>query len=195
MRFTRPSDSVSGFAPKRTLHRLSRDESGTTAIEFGMVAIPFFMFVFALIGIAFYFFIMTSLDKGMDQTSRLVRTGQAQNTNMTVDQFKQKICDSAGGWIKCNKVQVFVQKYPDWSSVKPQPCLNSSGNVNTNSASGSDLISQYSGVSSDIVIVTTCYKWEFAASIPYFRMGNMSDNSMMLQSSTAFRSEPYAPGS
>ena len=59
-----------------------------------------------------YFFVMNSLDKGMDQTSRLVRTGQAQKTNMTVNDFKQNICNSAGGWIKCNKVQVFVQKYP-----------------------------------------------------------------------------------
>lgn len=183
------------LAGRAGLYRLRRDESGTTAIEFGMVAVPFLMFVFALVGIAFYFFIMTSLDKGMDQTSRLVRTGQAQNSNMTVDQFKQKICSSAGGWIKCNKVQVFVTKYPDWSSVQPQKCVDNSGNVVTNSASGSDLISQYSGSASDIVMVTTCYKWEFTASIPYFKLGNMNDNSMMLQSATAFRSEPYTPNS
>lgn len=196
MRLTcRTGGAIERFAAKHPFLRLARDESGTTAIEFGMVAIPFLMFVFALIGIAFYFFIMTSLDKGMDQTSRLVRTGQAQNTNMTVDQFRQKICDSAGGWIKCNKVQVFVQKYPDWSSVQPQACLDASGNVVTNSAPGGNLISQYTGSSSEIVMVTTCYKWEFTASIPYFKIGNMSDKSMMLQSSTAFRSEPYAPAS
>lgn len=191
----RPGTAVERFAHRFGLIRLTKDESGTTAIEFGMVAIPFLMFVFALVGIAFYFFIMTSLDKGMDQSSRLVRTGQAQNANMTVNDFKTKVCNSAGGWIKCNKVQVFVQKFPDWASVKPQPCIDSNGNIVTNSASGSDLISQYSGASSDIVIVTTCYKWEFTASIPYFKLGNMSDNSMMLQSSTAFRSEPYTPNS
>lgn len=191
----RPGTALEQIAKRSSLTRLSKDESGTTAIEFGMVAVPFLMFVFALIGIAFYFFINTSLDKGMDQTSRLVRTGQAQNQNMTVDQFKQQICNSAGGWIKCNKVQVFVAKYPDWSAVTPQKCVDNSGNVVTNGASGSDLISQYSGSASDIVMVTTCYKWEFTASIPFFKLGNMTDNSMMLQSATAFRSEPYTPNS
>ncbi len=168
------------------------DQDGATAIEFAMVSAPFFILVFMLIGFALYFFVMNSLDKGMDQTSRLVRTGQAQKTNMTVNDFKQGVCDSAGGWIKCNKVQVFVQKYPDWQSVSPQACLNSDGSVVTNSASGGDPIATYSGTASDIVVVTTCYKWEFAQQIPYVKLGNMSDGSMMMQTATAFRTEPYA---
>ncbi len=153
---------------------------------------PFFILIFMLIGFALYFFVMNSLDKGMDQTSRLVRTGQAQKANMTVNDFKNNICNSAGGWIKCNMVQVFVQKYPDWQSVVPQPCLNVDGSVVTNNASGTDKIAQYSGTASDIVIVTTCYKWEFAQKIPFVKLGNMSDKSMMMQTATAFRTEPYA---
>lgn len=168
-----------------------KNEDGATAIEFAMVAGPFFILVFMLIGFALYFFVMNSLDKGMDQTSRLVRTGQAQKANMTVNDFKQGVCTGAGGWIKCNKVEVFVQKFADWSSVQPQACLNSSGAQVTNGASGSDPIATYSGASSDIVVVTTCYKWEFAQSIPYVKIGNMADGSMMMQTTTAFRTEPY----
>lgn len=168
-----------------------RNQDGTTAIEFAMVATPFFILVFGLIGFALYFFVMNSLDKGMDQTSRLVRTGQAQKSNMTVNDFKQSICNGAGEWIKCNKVEIFVQKFPDWQSVSPQACLNSSGAQVTNSASGSDPIANYSGASSDIVLVTTCYKWDFAQNIPFVKLGNMSDGSMMMQTATAFRTEPY----
>ena len=69
--------------------------------------------------------------------------------------------------------------------------MNSSGAQVTNSASGSDPIATYSGASSNIVVVTTCYKWEFAQSIPYVKLGNMSDGSMMMQTATAFRTEPY----
>lgn len=168
-----------------------KNEDGTTAIEFAMVATPFFILVFMLIGFALYFFVMNSLDKGMDQTSRLVRTGQAQKANMTVNDFKQGVCKGAGDWIKCNKVEVFVQKFPNWQSVSPQTCLNASGAQVTNSASGSDPIATYSGASSDIVLVTTCYKWEFAQNIPFVKLGNMSDGSMMMQTATAFRTEPY----
>jgi Flp pilus assembly protein TadG len=169
-----------------------KDQEGATAIEIAMVAGPFFILIFMLIRFALYFFVMNSLDKGMDQTSRLVRVGQAQKTNMTVNDFKQAVCKSAGGWITCNKVEVFVQKFPDWQSLSPKACLNAAGAPVTNGASGTHLIAQYSGTSSEIVLVTTCYKWEFAQSIPYVKLGNMSDGSMMMQTSTAFRTEPYA---
>jgi len=173
------------------LFRFKKNEDGATAIEFAMVAGPFFILVFMLIGFALYFFVMNSLDKGMDQTSRLVRTGQAQKSKMTVNDFKQGVCNGAGKWVKCNKVEVFVQKFPNWQSITPQACLNSSGAQVTNNASGSDPIATYSGTSSDIVVVTTCYKWEFAQSIPYVKLGNMSDGAMMMQTATAFRTEPY----
>ncbi len=79
-----------------SLRRLQREEDGATAIEFAIVATPFLMFIFALIGCAFYFFMMNSVEKGMDQSGRLIRTGQAVSSKMTVNQFKQKICDGAG---------------------------------------------------------------------------------------------------
>jgi hypothetical protein len=42
-----------------------------------------------------------------------------------------------------------------------------------------------------VVIVTACYQWDFTAKLPIIKLGNMSNGSMMLQSATAFRSEPY----
>ena len=178
------------IAVRLGLRQLQRDEHGTAAIEFAIVSVPFFMMIFALIGISAYFFVFTSLDRGMDKMSRQVRTGEA--AGMTVSSFKQGVCDNAGGWIECPKVQVFVQSNADWSTVTPQSCLNSAGQVVTNTANGTDLITKYSGGASDVVVVTTCYKWALPAQIPFFRFGNMSDGSMMMQSTTALRSEPYA---
>ncbi len=181
------------LAEKLGYKGLKHNEDGTTAIEFAIVAVPFFMFLFALIGISMFFFVMTSIDKGMDKQSRKIRTGEAQSTNMTVNDFKQAVCASAGTWIKCPSVQIFVQHFPDWAQVQPQACLNGSGQVVTNNAGGSDKIAQYSGTASEVVLVTTCYKWDFAKKLPYLKLGNMSDNAMMMQSATAFRTEPYTP--
>jgi Flp pilus assembly protein TadG len=175
----------------RRLLGFKNDENGVTTLEFAMVATPFFMLIFMLAGFSLYFFVFNSLEKGMDQTSRLVRTGQAQNSSMTVNDFKQAICDAAGEWIRCPKVQVFVQKYADWSSVSPRACTNSDGTVAINTANGSDPISTQTGTQDQIVIVTTCYKWEFAQSIPFVKFGNMADGSFMMQTATAFRTEPY----
>jgi Flp pilus assembly protein TadG len=182
---------------KRRGHLFKTDEAGSTAIEFAIVATPFLMFIFGLIGCALYFFTTSSIEKGMDQTSRLVRTGEAVTDKMTVDQFKQDVCSGAGNWIDCKKLQIFVKSYSDgWAGLNganPQPCVED-GAVVTNEAPGTDLIAIYSGTASDVVVVTACYKWDFTAKLPFLKLGNMADGSMMLQTATSFRSEPY-PGS
>jgi Flp pilus assembly protein TadG len=176
------------------LSRFKRQEEGSTAVEFAIVSTPFLMFIFALIGCAYYFFVMSSIEKGMDQSSRLIRTGQAVSENMTVDQFKQSICDGSGQWIKCSKLQIFVKHYTDWSTLNsdtPQPCIDVNKNVITNSAPGSAYIATYSGTASDVVVVTACYKWDFTSKLPFMTIGNMTDGSLMMQTATAFRTEPF----
>jgi Flp pilus assembly protein TadG len=177
-----------------SLMRFKRQDEGSTAVEFAIVSTPFLMFIFALIGCAYYFFVMSSIEKGMDQSSRLIRTGQAVSENMTVDQFKQAICNGAGQWIKCAKMQIFVKHYTDWSTLNsdtPQPCVDTNKNVITNTAPGSSYIATYSGTASDVVIVTACYKWDFTSKLPFFTLGNMTDGSLMMQTATAFRTEPF----
>ncbi len=179
------------WAQQSAIRFLTRHNDGTSAIEFAIVAVPFFMFVFGLMGVASYFFIMTSIDKGMEQNSRLIRTGQAQTADMTVNEFKQAVCNKAGSWVKCNKLQIFVQKFADWNQVQPQPCLANNAAV-VNTANGNDKLAQYAGEANDIVLVTACYRWEFASKVPFFQMGQMSDGSLMMQNTTAFRTEPYS---
>ncbi|MBS0251695.1 MAG: pilus assembly protein [Proteobacteria bacterium] len=190
-----------------SLRRFNRDERGATAVEFAIVLTPFLMFIFALIGCSLYFFVSNSLERGMDQTSRLIRTGEAVTDKMTVAQFKQAICDSAGGWIKCDKLQVWAQSWSSWSAIGVNnptddtgfnsngihSCVDQNNTASVNNRNPTDPIATYTGGASDVVIVTTCYQWEYASRIPYIRLGNMQNGTMMIQSSTAFRTEPF-PG-
>lgn len=190
-----------------SLRRFSRDDRGATAVEFAILLTPFLMFVFALIGCALYFFVSNTLERGMDQTSRLIRTGEAVTDKMTVAQFKQTICDSAGGWIKCDKLQVWAQSWTDWSAIGTNNptddtgfnsngihrCVDANNTASVNNRNPGDLIATYTGGASNVVVVTTCYQWEYASKIPFLHLGNMQDGTMMIQSSTAFRTEPF-PG-
>lgn len=206
---------MAGLAPPRRrpslkfaiLRRFTRDDRGATAVEFAIVLTPFLMFIFALIGCSLYFFVSNSLERGMDQTSRLIRTGEAVTDQMTVAQFKQSICDSAGGWIKCDKLQVWAQSWSDWSTIGVKnptddtgfnangihSCVDQNNTASVNNRNPNDPIATYTGGASDVVIVTTCYQWEYASKIPFIRLGNMQNGTMMIQSSTAFRTEPF-PG-
>lgn len=174
----------------RSFDRLRGDEAGATAVEFAAVVVPFLTLVFGFVGVSFYFFIMNSVEKGMDQTSRLVRTGQAQAQGMTVKEFKQSICDKAGDWIKCDDLQIFPATATNWNLVAPKPCVVNNV-VQTTSVNENDKIGQHVGCASKIVTLTACYKWNFTQNIPFVDFGNMGDGSYMLQAATAFRSEPY----
>jgi TadE-like protein len=191
--------------------RLCRNEDGTTAIEFAAVAAPFFMFVFGIIGISMHYFVMNSIEKGMDQASRLIRTGQAQTNDYTVGEFKNYLCNKANsrssldangdavdlktdlgdGHIKCGDLEIFLQKRADWQGVQPEPCVNVDGTKRVNSTNESDPLATHAGTESDVVLVTACYEWQFTKKIPFLKF-DTADNAMVMQSATAFRTEPYA---
>ena len=191
--------------------RLCRNEDGTTAIEFAVVAAPFFMFVFGIIGISMHYFVMNSIEKGMDQASRLIRTGQAQTNNFTVGEFKNYLCNKANsrasedsngdavdlktdlgdGHVKCDDLEIFLQKAANWQDLNPEPCVDVSGTKRVNSTNSADPLATHAGTESDVVLVTACYEWQFTKKIPFLRF-DTSDNAMIIQSATAFRTEPYA---
>ena len=41
------------------------------------------------------------------------------------------------------------------------------------------------------MLVTTCYEWQLAGSMPFLRLGHMNNGSALIQASTTFMTEPY----
>jgi hypothetical protein len=175
------------------VRRWLRNDDGAAAIEFAIVALPFFMFVFGILGIGLYFLASSSLEYGVEAAARKVRTGQAQKGAVTVGQFKQDVCDAAGSYIDCSKLSVIVQHASSWSGITPQACLDSRGNMVGSTGGAGDLMSTYTGTASEVVLVTLCYQWDLATTFGFMNLGKNSDGSgpAVVQASTAFRSEPY----
>ena len=67
---------------------------GTAGIEFGIVALPFFALMFAIIEVSLIYFGNVTLENGMNEAARLVRTGQLQASGGTIDDFKDAICEN-----------------------------------------------------------------------------------------------------
>ena len=170
-----------------------RNDEGVAAIEFAIVALPFFLFVFGIIGIGLYFLASTSLEYGAESAARKVRTGEADKGDMTVGEFKQLVCDAAGTYIKCSNVAVLVQHATTWSGVSPQSCTDSKGAMVGSTGQSGELIAKYSGGASEVVLVTLCYRWELADSFKFLKLGSGSDGSgpAIIQASTAFKTEPW----
>jgi Flp pilus assembly protein TadG len=169
------------------ISRWRADKSGATAVEFAIVGMPFLMFLYGIIGIGLYFFTTFTLENGLEQASRLIRTGQAQKAGMTDVQFKNTVCSFIPGFVDCqNKLLVNVRSFAEADMtpvVSRGECLNNGSLTN--------LTTYTPGAATQVVLVTLCFEWEFANKIPFIRLGDMNGGSRLIQAATAFRTEPY----
>src|SRR3712207_8656069 len=80
-----------------TLRRFRKDQDGATAVEFGLIAVPFLGLLFAIVETALMFWSTQVLETAVANASRTIYTGQFQGTN---DQnaadigakFKKEVC-------------------------------------------------------------------------------------------------------
>jgi Flp pilus assembly protein TadG len=155
------------------------DDRGTTAIEFAMVAAPFFLFAFAIMGIGLQFFTINALEHGVEAAARQIRTGQMQGGKSdgdggtvpnTIQDFKNLVCSEAGSYISgeldesnnCtnDKLVLHISSGASWSDVSATPCLDADGNLTAMDAEAGDDINSKTGGSSQVVLVTACYQWD-----------------------------------
>jgi hypothetical protein len=190
-----PPPKLPGFFRRSRLARPGwlRNDEGVAAVEFAIVALPFFLFIFGIIGFGLYFLASTSLEYGAESAARKVRTGEANKGEMTVGEFKQLVCDAAGTYINCSKLAVLVQHAATWSGVAPQSCTDDKGGMVGSTGDPGESISKYAGGASEVVLVTLCYKWDLADSFKFLKMGSGPDGSgpAIIQASTAFKTEPW----
>ena len=180
------------------LGRFHDNQRGTTAIEYAMVAGPFLMFVFGIFALGLHYLATNSIERAVFTASRAIRTGQAQKSSMTANEFKAAVCAEAAPYIDCNMLQVHIQNKDTWNEITPTNCINNGSMAS--GGNGSDVIGDRAGGASKIVMVTACYEWITAKYIPYYMKDEngewrttppLESGNMVLQAATVFRTEPY----
>jgi Flp pilus assembly protein TadG len=182
--------------------RLRRDaDKGSAAVEFAMVAPVFFLILMATIESGVIFFAQSVLQNAVNDTARLVRTGQTacfslnggKCTAMNADQFRAKVCNEVSTLLSnCSAdangnsdLQFDVKAYPSgFTGVSNSSPLNA----------GQDLPNMTSfdvGNACDVVLVRAFYKWPVFTPGLSFLLGNMAGGKHLLATAAAFRNEPY----
>ena len=170
----------------RAARAISRDRRGSVAIEFSLIAIPFFMLLFGVLEVGIIFFGSSMLEKATADAGRLIRTGQAQEQQMTQQQFHDYICTQVSLLLSCGaNLQVDVEAYSDFGDVQIPDPIGPDGKLNQN------LDNYQLGVAGNIVLVRTFYTWDIITPLlkPFF--ANLANGQRLLSSSSAFRNEPF----
>ncbi len=190
---SRASLPLSAPASRLARGRFRKDEGGAAALEFAGVVIPFLIFILGIMGSGLQFFAMNALEHGVETAARQIRTGQAQTSSMTVAQFKTAVCNAAGSFIKCDDahMSILVQNQASWGAIAAQSCKNG-GALAASTGTGTDLVKTYSGDDGRVVLITVCYKWDSTNGLYMYSPDKLSDGSVLMQASTAFRTECYA---
>ncbi len=167
------------------VYRFRRDDSGVTAVEFGMVALPFLMLLFAIMEVSLSFFSTMLVENAVESAARLIRTGQAQTAGFDENQFKQQICDKIFVLASCeSELRLDVRTYNGFQDIQMQSPVDANGEFTDNY--NFDM-----GSADQIVVVRAFYKWGLMNRIPGLGISNLSDGSLLINASTVFKNEPF----
>jgi Flp pilus assembly protein TadG len=88
---------------RRLLRRYRRSQSGVTAIEFAIVAPPFFMLLMAIFEVGIMLFSEYVIEHGVGQAARMIRTGEVQLQPMSDAEFKELVCGKLATFLDCEE--------------------------------------------------------------------------------------------
>ena len=176
----KPSSGRSMFA------RLLRGRSGAAAVEFALVAGPTIALLLAILQIGIIYFAEETLETAVEETARLVLTGQAQSQGLTQSQFSQALCTNSPGLFSCAGFMVNLQPATSFATANtgaPTLTYNASGNV-------TNVWNYNPGNPGDVMVMQVMYQWPVFLGPLGFNLANLPNGTRLLMSTAVFRNEP-----
>jgi Flp pilus assembly protein TadG len=176
-------------ACRRFLRRFSKDKSAATAVEFALVATPFFFMLLGITEMTTSYFASVQLENAMETVARQIRTGEVQAANMNQAQFTNLLCNAAAPIIPCDaNLVVDVRVFQNFGGVQNDPPILPNGAPNP-----AFQLTYNPGTAGDIVLARAFYIWQFHTPMLGTLLSNIGGSNRLLQSSAVFRNEPWQP--
>ncbi|MEX3011043.1 TadE/TadG family type IV pilus assembly protein [Hoeflea sp. TYP-13] len=180
--------------------RFRRNENGAAAIEFALLAIPFFLLIFAIIETCIAFAAEQTLNYAVDKLGRQLRTGQitfatGEATDKTEAEFRTMLCDEVSMMFSCgadvdDRLFVDLQNYATFASI-PTSVPVVGGKLDDSGFAFNP------GGASTINMLRAYYTWKVTVDLfrPYIANitadGESQANYYLIVATTAYRNEAY----
>lgn len=199
---TRPNGNFAGR--RGGLSRLIGSRDGVAAIEFAILAIPFFLIVFAIIETFVAYAGEQLLENAVDTMAREIRTGQITYnrnpaTDMDASAFRAAFCDEINIMLSCasggstQKLYLDVRTFSDFANMPTGIPRQGGGSFGALDTSGFDY---NPGGPGSYNMVRAYYRWHIVADLvrPYIsneRPGGGTESDYLMVATTAFANENY----
>lgn len=176
----------------RRMRRFGSDRRGTAAVEFGMLALPFFSILCVVFQAGLQLVTQQSLDDAVDRASRSLFTGDFQATadgTPSADRMRAIMCKGAV-FLSCSDLKLDVSSSASFGAAAPAEPYDAKAK-NWNTAFGKT----FGCPSGDAVVTITA-----AVPVPVYFSVLMPSGAVMpggrqlLVSTAVFRAEPYPTG-
>ncbi|HAJ89575.1 MAG TPA: pilus assembly protein [Rhodospirillaceae bacterium] len=169
----------------RFVRRWWKGEDAATAVEFALVAFPFFYLLVGIIELSIMFAAMSTLDAATNDAARLIRTGQVQQTNGDPRQmFEDVLCGKVKGFIPCNAIQYEVITMDGFSDFASYPAsFDEDGNLQS---AGFD-----PGSVDDVVLIRAAYRYPLLTPLLGAAFADSPHNSKLMITTVVLETEPY----
>lgn len=198
--------AATGVAPvprSRTgLRRLFRSKDGAAAIEFALLAIPYFLIVFAIIETFVAYTAEQLVANAVDTMGRKLRTGNitySHNpaTDMNRAEFRTAFCDEISILIRCgdseintpDKLWIDVKSYTYFSDMPTTVPIKADGDLATGT------FTYAPGGPNTRNMLRAYYKWDIITDLlrPYISniRSTSGSNYFLIVETSAFKNEEY----
>ena len=182
--------------PGWALARFRRAEGGATAVEFGLLAMPFFALMFAILEVAMVFWTSQVVETATQAAARQIYTGQFQadpNNNQSgqtatqlAQNFKTALCQNLIALVDCSaNVYVDIRNITTFSTASVPPMI-----VNGAFNTGAFAYQQVPPDSLALVTVATEYQ---TITKMFLGTPGLSNGNRVIVSTAIFKTEPYQP--
>lgn len=173
----------------RPFRRFGRARKGSAAVEFALVAMPFFLLTVGLVEVAMVGYAQTALDYAVSQEARRIRIGEVQTQGISYSSIKDDLCSQLNSLMVAtceNNLYLDIQRFDSFVDA-------SNGNFTPiqNNEFDPGGFGFAPGAASDIVVVRSYYRWQILTPMFQTLFANVSGGERILVSTMMFRNEPF----
>ena len=171
--------------------RFLRNRSGSTAVEFTLLSIPFAALVFAILETCISFAGQQVMSNVTDDIARQIRTGQLKpGPDLSETELKTKICDRLKIIVSAadcpDALEVDLQKYDTFALASAVRIKLTDGDIDT-----TDFYPPDPGMSMSINMLRVFYRWPVITDFMSKLISNLDGGKTLHFATVTWQNEPF----
>jgi hypothetical protein len=182
-RHDRAMETAARLTPRALVRRFVRERSGATAIEFALLALPFFLLLFAILESCITFTAQQLMTNAAEDVARQFRTGRVKAEDVDRVQVRKLLCDRMGALFPgdCPGLDIDLRSFATFEQA-------------ARLFDGGVLPAEYRfepGGAGSKNVLRVFYRWPVITDIMRKSMSNLPDGKTLLFTSQTWQNEPF----